>query len=179
MTTCGTVYKIDLPTSVESVVYTFQGNLDGANPAAGLIYSGGVLYGTTLEGGNTYFGSCDTTYNSCGTVFSLTLGGTALAAPWWQAPRAGVPHLQEFGAGGVEPGLVAEADMAALGAFKAGQTSQGGRLAGAGRAEQHGQRTGIGRAAQVDLDQGAGRVLLVEFGGQLGGQTTPPLPGRR
>ncbi|HEY8698475.1 MAG TPA: choice-of-anchor tandem repeat GloVer-containing protein [Rhizomicrobium sp.] len=76
MTTCGTVYKIDLPTSVESVVYTFQGNLDGANPAAGLIYSGGVLYGTTLEGGNTYFGSCDTTYNSCGTVFSLTLGGT-------------------------------------------------------------------------------------------------------
>ena len=76
MTTCGTVYKVDLVTGVESVVYTFQGNLDGANPASGMIYSGGVLYGTTLEGGNTYFGACDTTYNSCGTVFSLTLSGT-------------------------------------------------------------------------------------------------------
>jgi uncharacterized repeat protein (TIGR03803 family) len=69
---CGTVYQLSLSTGVESVLYAFQGGADGANPFGNLLDVGGVLYGTTLEGGDA---TCSTTYPSCGTVFSVTTGG--------------------------------------------------------------------------------------------------------
>ncbi len=57
------------------VVYSFSGGRDGASPEAGLIYADGTLYGTTARGG----ASCSVTtsrHDGCGTVFSVTPGGT-------------------------------------------------------------------------------------------------------
>jgi uncharacterized repeat protein (TIGR03803 family) len=57
------------------LVYSFNGGAtDGARPLAGLIDVKGTLYGTTEEGGPV--NSALECYGGCGTVFSLTLGGT-------------------------------------------------------------------------------------------------------
>ncbi|MBV9763160.1 MAG: hypothetical protein JO340_21535 [Acidobacteriaceae bacterium] len=62
---CGVVFKIDRHGN-ESVVYTFQGDADGRNPAAGLVRDEwGSLYGTTPDGGE--YGS--------GTVYKLDNDG--------------------------------------------------------------------------------------------------------
>jgi uncharacterized repeat protein (TIGR03803 family) len=59
----GVVYKIDTSGN-ESVLYSFTGQGDGSNPAAGLIIDGeGNLYGTTSTGGDS---TCH-----CGTVFKI------------------------------------------------------------------------------------------------------------
>jgi len=64
----GTVFSLTPPTSAgdpwnETVLYSFGGASDGANPYAGVtIGRGGVLYGTTRSGGTS----------GTGTVYSLT-----------------------------------------------------------------------------------------------------------
>jgi uncharacterized protein YceK len=70
---CGTVFKLTPPSQgetawTETVLYSFKGASDGANPFASLISGeSGALYGTTLLGGSgNCFGS------ECGTVFKLT-----------------------------------------------------------------------------------------------------------
>lgn len=65
---CGTVFKFDLKTSKEKVLYRFTGGSgDGANPYGSLVEdTAGDLYGTTGSGGN----DCGGTSN-CGTVFEL------------------------------------------------------------------------------------------------------------
>ncbi len=61
----GTVFKIT-PTGVETVLYSFGGGTDGANPYAGLIQgTDGNIYGTTSFGGT----------NNRGTVFKITSAG--------------------------------------------------------------------------------------------------------
>lgn len=64
----GTVFKLT-PSGgkyTESVLHSFVGGNDGANPQAGLIFdSTGALYGTTTGGGT---GKC---FSGCGTVFAL------------------------------------------------------------------------------------------------------------
>ena len=57
-TGCGVVFKID-PAGKESVVHAFAGPpSDGQNASAGLLEDGaGNLYGTTLNGGNTDYGT--------------------------------------------------------------------------------------------------------------------------
>jgi uncharacterized repeat protein (TIGR03803 family) len=72
---CGTVFRLSPPPKsggawTESVIYSFQGGNDGANPEAPLIADkAGNLYGTTSAGGN---GNCDNTnMTGCGTVFEL------------------------------------------------------------------------------------------------------------
>jgi uncharacterized repeat protein (TIGR03803 family) len=60
---CGTVFAVT-PAGEEIMVHPFRG-ADGANPTAGLIDVGGILYGTTSYGGK---------YNY-GTVFAMTPGG--------------------------------------------------------------------------------------------------------
>jgi uncharacterized repeat protein (TIGR03803 family) len=72
----GTVYKLTPPASGgtlwnETVLYSFTGGADGANPSNGslIIDSSGALYGTTINGGNS----------GNGTVYKLTppaSGGT-------------------------------------------------------------------------------------------------------
>jgi len=49
---------------------------DGNNPAAGLVQAtNGIFYGTTKEGGaEDHCTAITHAYNSCGTVFSLSLG---------------------------------------------------------------------------------------------------------
>jgi uncharacterized repeat protein (TIGR03803 family) len=63
---CGTVFSLNITTGTETVVYSFAGGSDGANPFAGLISAGKSLYGTTEAGGTA----------SAGTVFSVTPAGS-------------------------------------------------------------------------------------------------------
>lgn len=67
---CGTVFSIT-KSGTEKVLHAFAGGFDGANPPAGLINVNGVLYGTTTLGGAGSVCSA-----GCGTVFSITKGGT-------------------------------------------------------------------------------------------------------
>jgi uncharacterized repeat protein (TIGR03803 family) len=74
---CGTVYRLR-PISggqwTEDVVYSFQGESDGAGPLYGVIFDkSGNLYGTTPNGGS---GNCE---DGCGTVFQLT---PVARGPW-------------------------------------------------------------------------------------------------
>lgn len=65
----GTVFRLTPSGSgySESILYSFHGGSDGANPYAGLIFDkNGALYGTTSGGG----------YNGAGTVFKLTPSGS-------------------------------------------------------------------------------------------------------
>ncbi|HVM92407.1 MAG TPA: choice-of-anchor tandem repeat GloVer-containing protein [Terriglobales bacterium] len=65
----GAVYKLS-PAGVETVLYSFSGGTDGANPMGGLTMDGqGNLYGTTLRGGNT---QCPKYNGGCGVVFKVT-----------------------------------------------------------------------------------------------------------
>jgi uncharacterized repeat protein (TIGR03803 family) len=68
----GTVYSITTSGTV-NVVYSFSGT-DGAYPRARLIDAGGTLYGTTSTGGVR--GCFSPNGSGCGTVFSVTRGGT-------------------------------------------------------------------------------------------------------
>src|SRR5581483_5795778 len=62
----GTVFRVT-PSGTETVLYSFAGGSDGANPEAGLTQgSDGNLYGATYLGGAS----------ALGTVFRLTLSGT-------------------------------------------------------------------------------------------------------
>jgi uncharacterized repeat protein (TIGR03803 family) len=68
---CGVVFKL-VPkpdgTWTESVLHTFTGGSDGANPYAGLIFdAAGNLYGTTQDGGDST--SCP--FVGCGIAFKL------------------------------------------------------------------------------------------------------------
>ena len=64
---CGVVFKLDT-TGKETVLHSFTGGADGANPTAGLTMdSSGNLYGATEAGGAT----CYTSY-TCGVVFNIT-----------------------------------------------------------------------------------------------------------
>ncbi len=75
---CGTVFSVTT-SGTEKVLHTFGVGKDGFNPLAGLINAGGILYGTTSDGGT--YGVCDIVgkgggYTPCGTVFSITTSGT-------------------------------------------------------------------------------------------------------
>lgn len=72
---CGVVYELS-PSSgggwKQTVLYSFNGDSDGGNPIAGLIFdAAGNLYGTTASGGKVDVGFCGAA-NGCGTVFKLT-----------------------------------------------------------------------------------------------------------
>lgn len=70
---CGTVFKVNPKTGVETVLYSFTGSTDGAFPVAGVILdSAGNIYGTATTGGDL---NCNPPYG-CGTVFKLAPTGT-------------------------------------------------------------------------------------------------------
>lgn len=61
----GTVFMVDA-NGKETVLHNFKGKADGASPSAGLVRGpGGTLYGTTIEGGASNYG----------TVFKLNKAG--------------------------------------------------------------------------------------------------------
>jgi uncharacterized repeat protein (TIGR03803 family) len=84
---CGTVFSITTG-GAEKVLHSFGTGTDGRIPEAPLIGVGGTLYGTTSRGGSV----C----SQCGTVFSITTGGTEKvlhsfgAVPDGVSPAAGV-----------------------------------------------------------------------------------------
>lgn len=65
---CGTIFRLTPNQNgswAQSIIYNFEGVLDGANPVSGLtLDSSGNLYGTTPEGGGCY--------ERCGTIFKLS-----------------------------------------------------------------------------------------------------------
>jgi uncharacterized repeat protein (TIGR03803 family) len=65
----GTVFKLNNDGSGFAVLKDFTNSSDGTGPNAGLILSGGTLYGTTIEGGSSGYG----------TVFKLNNDGSAFA----------------------------------------------------------------------------------------------------
>jgi uncharacterized repeat protein (TIGR03803 family) len=65
----GTVFKVNTDGTGYSILKSFTNSPDGANPVAGLVLSGGTLYGTTYSGGA----------NGYGTVFSINTNGTGFA----------------------------------------------------------------------------------------------------
>jgi uncharacterized repeat protein (TIGR03803 family) len=66
---CGTVFKVDA-NGKETVLYTFTGGSDGANPNGDLVMDeSGNLYGTTSSGGDP---SCYRAGGGCGVLFKLT-----------------------------------------------------------------------------------------------------------
>ncbi len=90
----GTVYSVTA-SGDESVIYRFSGGSDGQNPSGGLVDVKGTLYGTTVSGGSA--GCTNGPYNGCGTVYSVTPGGSEK-----------VLHRFESGSDGARPnaGLV-------------------------------------------------------------------------
>ena len=82
----GTVFSITKG-GKEKVLHSFSAGGDGRIPVASLIELQGKLYGTTSNGGAN--SSC---YRGCGTVFSITPGGTEK-----------VLHSFGYGTDGVDP----------------------------------------------------------------------------
>jgi uncharacterized repeat protein (TIGR03803 family) len=81
---------------VETVLYTFQGGNDGADPAAGVILDKtGNLYGTTDFGGGGSGVNCSGGVG-CGTVFELTPSG---GGAWTET----VLHAFQAGNDGAQP----------------------------------------------------------------------------
>jgi uncharacterized repeat protein (TIGR03803 family) len=72
---CGTVFELTFENGlwIGRVLYRFQGgDLDGANPTAGLVLdNSGNLYGVTQSGGQGAL--CHSSSNGCGMAFKLTL----------------------------------------------------------------------------------------------------------
>jgi uncharacterized repeat protein (TIGR03803 family) len=71
----GVVFKWNAVTGKETILHSFTGGTDGANPGAGLLLDQGgrALYGETIQGGNS---TCSGNFNSgCGTAFKLTASG--------------------------------------------------------------------------------------------------------
>ena len=67
----GTVFQLSLNANpAQSVLYNFTGGADGSDPVAGLVLSGGNLFGTTISGGGGAGGGD-------GVVFALTQAQTA------------------------------------------------------------------------------------------------------
>ena len=64
---CGSVFKINLSTNLETTIHRFPcaSSTDGATPEAGVIYLNGELYGTTNAGG----------INNRGTVYKISPSG--------------------------------------------------------------------------------------------------------
>jgi uncharacterized repeat protein (TIGR03803 family) len=73
---CGTVFRVTT-SGTEKVLHRFGFQDDGGAPLAGLVDVGGMLYGTTTVGGGyADCGQYTTGFYGCGTVFSITPGGT-------------------------------------------------------------------------------------------------------
>ncbi len=97
---CGTVFKLTPAGSgfTETILYSFQGGNDGANPGATLIEDGaGALYGTTQYGGANASGCTSPSgIAGCGTVFKLTPSGSGYSETilyrFQGGPDGAVPH---------------------------------------------------------------------------------------
>ncbi len=80
---CGTVFKLS-PNGVETVLYSFSGGADGANPKGLFRDASGILYGVASTGGNlSLCGPYPPT--GCGVIFKLSPPATicrSVVCPW-------------------------------------------------------------------------------------------------
>ena len=72
---CGTVFQMSASGSRYSILHSFQGKPDGANPSSGVIAVQGTLYGTTYSGGFDDKGCHIGSGYGCGTVYSISSSG--------------------------------------------------------------------------------------------------------
>jgi uncharacterized repeat protein (TIGR03803 family) len=108
---CGTVFAVTTSGS-ERVVYRFgsKGANDGANPVAvGLLWYGGLLYGTTSQNAHSVCFQA----TGCGTIFSVTTSGVEKV-------------LHRFGPDGTANGATPEAGLIAMDGTIYGSTWGGG-----------------------------------------------------
>ena len=113
----GTVYKLTRGngTWTESVLYSFQGGTDGANPISSLVADvSGRLYGTTSADG----ASC-----GCGTIFKMTRGSSG---NWTERPVYRFPGTPN--AGTAYNGLVGDGAGHFYGATVNGGTADDGTI---------------------------------------------------
>jgi uncharacterized repeat protein (TIGR03803 family) len=85
---CGVVFKLDTR-GKETVLHTFTGGTDGANPNADLLQDeGGNLYSTAVGGGDL---SCSPRYG-CGVVFKIARDHCAEGDETTERPRVALPE---------------------------------------------------------------------------------------
>jgi uncharacterized repeat protein (TIGR03803 family) len=135
----GVVFKLDT-SGTETVLYTFTGGADGANPTAGLIQgSAGNLYGTTGYGGAS----------GAGVVFKLDTSGTET-----------VLYTFTGGADGGNPyaGLIRDSAGNLYGTTEYGGTARGGLCF-----------TGGGCGVVFELDTTGTETVLYSFTGGADG----------
>jgi|HubBroStandDraft_5_1064220.scaffolds.fasta_scaffold19211_1 uncharacterized repeat protein (TIGR03803 family) len=109
---CGLVYELS-PQGVETVLYTFTGDADGAEPVGVTMDSFGNLYGVTTYGGNL---ACTGNGNppglpGCGTIFEVsdvgalstlyTWDGTAGSYPVFPVTLDSLGNLYGYASGGL------------------------------------------------------------------------------
>ena len=134
----GTIFSIDPATGEEKVVYSFKGASDGALAAAGLIDVGGILFGTTANGGTSNYG----------TVFSFN-------------PTTGAEKVLYSFAGGTD-GMEPYASLVKLGRKLYGTTTYGG-LKSAGLC-----MPGCGTVFSINPVSGAETIVYAFQGGADG-----------
>jgi len=66
----GAVYSLNLNGNIETVLHSFGGGMDGANPFSAVLDVGGTLYGTTWQAGTGAAKCIAAGATGCGTVFS-------------------------------------------------------------------------------------------------------------
>jgi uncharacterized repeat protein (TIGR03803 family) len=83
----GTVFSFNTDSTNIAVLHDFTGGSDGNGPAAGLVSSSNILYGTTINGGN---------YDE-GVVFAIDSGGTNFAVLHHFTARYNYPYTNSDG----------------------------------------------------------------------------------
>jgi uncharacterized repeat protein (TIGR03803 family) len=149
---CGVVFKLD-GRGKETVLHTFTGGADGAQPQAALIEdTRGNLYGTTAYGGNL---SCNPPYG-CGVVFKL------------KAARETVLHAFTGPPDGANPmaGLIVAPDGKLY-----------GTTANGGDANCPDTGTGCGVVFELDSPKRSEIVLYSFIGGDQDGDGSHPFAG--
>jgi uncharacterized repeat protein (TIGR03803 family) len=142
---CGVVFKVDLSSGHEDVVYAFSGGRDGASPSSGdMIEVSGILYGTTSRGGGR-----GPISDGSGTIFSID-------------PVTGketVLHRFQGGSDGIAP-------AGGLTAF--GETLYGVTFRGGGGDAGPCQHIGCGTVFSLSLTTGMEQIAHVFSGSRAG-----------
>jgi len=91
-----TIFKVSTSGTGFTVLYSFTGGNDGANPTAPLVLSGSTLYGTASEGGS----------GDSGTVFSISTSGTGFTVLYGFSSTSGKPGGENSDGANPNAGLV-------------------------------------------------------------------------
>ena len=174
--TNGTVFKINTDGTSYTILKDFGGGSDGASPRAGLTLAGGVLYGTTIRGGSSDYGTVFKV-NTDGTGHSVlkNFAGSDGGYPWATLTASdGVLYGTTYGGGSSADGTIFKVNTNGTGftvlkhfsptnidgaAPRAGVTISGGVLYGT---TPQGGNSGHGTVFRVNTD-GTGFAVLKHF----------------